>query len=327
MNLKLPALLLGVTSLSLMSLCSGCDASTTGNSSTSIAAPVAQVTHDTVKIDGVDIFYREAGPVDAPTILLLHGYPTSSHMFRELMRDLGDEYHLLAPDYPGYGRSAQPSMGDFDYTFENMANVVEKFIDAKGVDEFSIYLMDYGAPIGLRIATRRPNKVQGLIIQNGAAYAEALEEFWDPIKKYWGDHAVESGKALEGFHALDGLRWQYTHGTGDREKRVSPDNWELDLRHLSRPGNGAIQLAMFYDYRTNVELYPAFQKFFRDHQPPTLIVYGKNDHIFPEGGAHAYKRDLKNIDFNLYDAGHFALETHGAEIASEIRAFMQKNFN
>lgn len=309
----------GAVALSAAALLTGC---MSAPNALGHSAPVA---HKTVSIDGVDVFYREAGPSDAPTILLLHGYPTSSHMFRELLRDLGDEYHLLAPDYPGFGRSAQPSMDEFEYTFENMSVVVEKFLEAKDVTDFTIYLMDYGAPIGLRLALRHPDRVQGLIVQNGAAYEEALEEFWDPIKTYWSDHAPESGKALEAFHSPDGLKWQYTHGTGDRQERVSPDNWEVDLRHLTRPGNNAIQLAMFYDYRTNVSLYPAFQAYFRSHQPPTLVVYGKNDHIFPEAGAHAYKRDLENIDFHLYDAGHFALETHGQEITAKIREFMASN--
>ena len=319
MKLRTSTPILGTALLSTMALVSGC------MSTPHPERQPAQVAHETITIDGVDVFYREAGPSDAPTILLLHGYPTSSHMFREVMRDLGDEYHLLAPDYPGFGRSAQPAMDEFDYTFENMSVLVEKFVAAKGVTDFSIYLMDYGAPIGYRIALRQPENVQALIIQNGAAYEEGLEAFWDPIKTYWSDHAAESGKALEAFHSPDGLKWQYTHGTGERENLVSPDNWEVDLRHLTRPGNNEIQLAMFYDYRTNVSLYPAFQQYFRDHQPPTLVVYGKNDHIFPEAGAHAYKRDLENIDFHLYDAGHFALETHGPEIAARIREFMASN--
>ena len=282
------------------------------------------VTHQTIEVDGVEIFYREAGPRNAPTLLLLHGYPTSSHMFRNLMRDLGDEYHLLAPDYPGYGRSEQPPIANFEYTFERMSELMEDFLKAKGVDNFSLYLMDYGAPIGYRIAVRHPNRVEGLVIQNGCAYEEGLGEFWDPIKKYWKSGSQEDGKALEGFHAPDGLNWQYTHGTGDRQLLVSPDNWEIDLRHLTRPDNNAIQLAMFYDYQNNVTLYPAFQEYFRKHQPPTLIVYGKNDYIFPVEGANAYRKDLKNIDFNLYDTGHFALETHGAEIASKIRGFLKQ---
>ena len=283
------------------------------------------VVYDTIKIDGVEIFYREAGPKDAPTLFLLHGYPTSSHMFRNLMRDLADKYHTLAPDYPGFGRSEQPPIAKFSYTFDHMADLMEKFLKAKGVEKFSVYLMDYGAPIGYRIAVKHPKRIQGLIIQNGCAYEEGLLEFWDPIKKYWKDKTPENGKALEGFHSPAGLKWQYTHGTKSREKQVSPDNWEMDLRHLTRPENNEIQLAMFYDYRTNVPLYPKFQAYFRKHQPPTLIVYGKNDHIFPEAGAHAYKKDLKNIDFNLYDTGHFALETHGKEIAAKIREFLDKH--
>ncbi len=283
------------------------------------------VVYDTIKIDGVEIFYREAGPKDAPTLFLLHGYPTSSHMFRNLMRDLADKYHTLAPDYPGFGRSEQPPIAKFAYTFEHIAELMEKFLKAKGVDRVTLYLMDYGAPIGYRFAAKHPERVQGLIIQNGCAYQEGLLEFWDPIKKYWKDKTPENGKALEGFHSPAGLKWQYTHGTKSREKQVSPDNWEVDLRHLTRPENNAIQLAMFYDYRTNVPLYPKFQAYFRKHQPPILIVYGKNDHIFPEAGAHAYKKDLKNIEFNLYDTGHFALETHGKEIAEKIREFLGKH--
>lgn len=280
------------------------------------------VVHGTVEVDGVEMFYREAGPQDAPTILLLHGYPTSSHMYRNLMRDLSDSYHMVAPDYPGFGRSEQPPMAEFDYTFERMSEMVEGFIEAKSVDSFYLYLMDYGAPIGLRVAMRHPEKVRGLIIQNGAAYEEGLLDFWDPLRSFWETQSPEIASALEGFHAIDGLKWQYTHGTGDRENRVSPDNWEIDLRHLTRPENNEIQLAMFYDYQTNVALYPAFQAYFREYQPPALVVYGKNDVIFPEAGAQAYKKDLNNIDFNLYDTGHFALETHGREIALKMKEFL-----
>jgi pimeloyl-ACP methyl ester carboxylesterase len=295
------------------------------SAATSSASAYNAIVHDTIDIDGVEIFCREAGPKDAPTLLLLHGYPTSSHMFRDLMRDLSGSFHTLAPDYPGFGRSEQPPMAGFAYTFDHMADLMEKFLEAKGVDRFSVYLMDYGAPIGYRIAVKHPERIQGLVIQNGCAYEEGLLEFWDPIRKYWKDKTLENGKALEGFHAPEGLKWQYTHGTGARQKHVSPDNWEIDMRHLTRPENNAIQLAMFYDYQNNVPLYPSFQAYFREQQPPALIVYGKNDHIFPEAGAHAYKKDLKNIDFNLYDAGHFALETHGKEIASKIREFLSKH--
>lgn len=281
------------------------------------------IQHKTVAVNGVEIFYREAGSKDAPTILLLHGYPTSSHMFRNLMIDLGDEYHLLAPDYPGYGRSEQPAMADFEYTFENMAKIVEGFLEKMEVEKFSIYLMDYGAPIGYRIAHKYPERVEALIVQNGNAYEEGLRDFWIPIKKYWNEYTPENGKPLEGFHAPEGLKWQYTHGV-QNQALISPDNWEIDLRHLTRPENNEIQLALFYDYRTNVPLYPAWQEYFRKYQPPTLIVWGKNDYIFPAEGAFPYKRDLKNVEFHLLDTGHFALEEKGVEIATYIRRFLKK---
>jgi len=280
----------------------------------------------TVEVNGVEIFYREAGSKDSPTILLLHGYPTSSHMFRNLMKDLSDSYHLLAPDYPGYGNSEQPPMDEFDYTFDNMAAIIEGFLDKLDVKKYSIYLMDYGAPIGFRIAAKYPERVEALIIQNGNAYDEGLREFWDPIKKYWNEKTEENGKALEGFHSLDGLKWQYTHGVRDPEK-ISPDNWNIDLRHLTRDGNDKIQLAMFYDYRTNVPLYPSWQEYFRIYQPPTLIVWGKNDYIFPSEGAFPYKRDLKNIEFHLINTGHFALEEEGYVMAELIREFLSNQIN
>ncbi|MCH8981305.1 alpha/beta hydrolase [candidate division KSB1 bacterium] len=280
----------------------------------------------TVEVNGVEIFYREAGSKDSPTILLLHGYPTSSHMFRNLIKDLSDSYHLLAPDYPGYGNSEQPPMDEFDYTFDNMAAIIEGFLEKLDVKKYSIYLMDYGAPIGFRIAAKYPERVEALIIQNGNAYDEGLLEFWDPIKKYWNDKTEENGKALEGFHSLDGLKWQYTHGVRDPEK-ISPDNWNIDLRHLTRDENDKIQLAMFYDYRTNVPLYPGWQEYFRTYQPPTLIVWGKNDYIFPSEGAFPYKRDLKNIEFHLLDTGHFALEEEGEVIAELIREFLSNQIN
>ena len=280
--------------------------------------------HKTIKVNGVDLFYREAGDVSKSTIVLLHGYPTSSHMFRNLITDLSVRYHVLAPDYPGYGRSEQPAMKDFAYTFDNMASLVEGFLQQLKVEKYSLYLMDYGAPIGFRIAAKYPKKIESLIIQNGNAYDEGLRDFWIPIKKYWNDYTVANGKALEGFHSPDGLKWQYTHGVQDVSK-ISPDNWNLDLQHLKRPENDKIQLAMFYDYRTNVPLYPKWQKYFRDYQPATLIVWGKNDYIFPAEGAHPYKRDLKNVETHLLDTGHFALEEKGDEIANYILKFLKKN--
>jgi len=280
--------------------------------------------HKTIKVNDLNIFYREAGDVNKPTILLLHGYPTSSHMFRNLITDLSVHYHVLAPDYPGFGRSDQPLIKDFEYTFDNMAIIVEDFLKELKVEKYSIYLMDYGAPIGFRIAAKYPEKVDALIIQNGNAYDEGLKDFWIPIKKYWNDYTVENGKPLEGFHAPAGLKWQYTHGVQDTLK-ISPDNWTIDLQHLTRPENNEIQLAMFYDYRTNVPLYPEWQQYFRDHQPPTLIVWGKNDYIFPADGAYPYKKDLQNLEFHLLDTGHFALEEKGDEIADYILKFLQKN--
>lgn len=280
--------------------------------------------HKTVEVNGVEIFYREAGAVDAPVILLLHGYPTSSHMFRNLMEDLSDDYRLLAPDYPGFGRSEQPPMAEFEYSFDNMAKIVEGFLEELEVETFSIYLMDYGAPIGFRITAKYPERIESLIIQNGNAYDEGLRDFWIPIKKYWKDYTLENGKPLEGFHSPAGLKWQYTHGVEDTLK-ISPDNWHMDLQHLTRPENNEIQLAMFYSYRTNVPLYPEWQEYFRTYQPPTLIVWGKNDYIFPAEGAHPYKRDIKNVDFHLLNTGHFALEEKGEEIAKHIDKFLRKN--
>ena len=280
--------------------------------------------YHTIEINGVDVFYREAGSKSKPTILLLHGYPTSSHMFRNLIPKLAEKYHVLAPDYPGFGRSEQPAIKDFDYTFDNMAVIVEGFLHQLDIENYSLYLMDYGAPIGFRIAAKYPNKVESLIIQNGNAYDEGLRDFWKPIKKYWNDYTLENGKALEGFHAPAGLEWQYTHGVQDKAN-ISPDTWNVDLQHLTRPENNEIQLALFYDYRTNVPLYPQWQQYFRDHQPPTLIVWGENDYIFPADGAYPYKKDLQNLEFNLINTGHFALEEKGDEIAVHILKFLKKN--
>ena len=283
-----------------------------------------RTTFNTTKINGVDIFYREAGDKKNPTLVLLHGYPTSSHMYRNLIRDLSDKYHLIAPDYPGYGRSEQPPMAEFEYTFDNFANIVSALLEKLEIRKFSLYLMDYGAPIGFRIASASPEKIDSLIIQNGCAYEEGLETFWDPIKAYWKDsNNKEAENTLRGFHDLNGLKWQYTHSVPDASA-ISPDNWEIDLRHLERPENGAIQLALFYDYQNNITLYPLWQQYFRKHQPETLIVYGKNDYIFPGSGAEAFKKDLKNLEFHLFDTGHFALESYGDEIAAIISDFLAR---
>ncbi len=283
-----------------------------------------QVFHRTIEIDGLEIFYREAGSRDHPTILLLHGFPTSSHMFRNLLPALADQFHVVAPDYPGFGNSSMPAIDEFEYSFDRLADIVEKLTEELGLDRYSLYLMDYGAPVGFRLALRHPERVQALIIQNGNAYDEGLREFWEPIKAYWNDKTPENAKALRGLLTIDATKWQYTHGVRSIEA-ISPDNWHIDQRLLDRPGNADIQLALFYDYRTNVPLYSPWQEYFRTYQPPTLIVWGKNDPIFPAEGAHPYKRDLTDLDFHLLDTGHFALEEDGDRIANLIRSFLQRN--
>lgn len=285
----------------------------------------ARVAYRTVKIDGLDIFYREAGPKDAPVILLLHGFPTSSHMFRNLIPVLADEFHLVAPDYPGYGYSSMPTVNEFAYTFDNLADVIEKFTEKVGLKEYTLYVMDYGAPVGYRLATRHPDRVQGLVVQNGNAYEEGLDnDFWKPIKEYWKEKTAEREQPLLGLLTREATIWQYTEGFRDRET-VSPDTWHLDQALLDRPGNAEIQLALFHSYGSNPPLYPKWQAYFRDYQPPTLIVWGKNDKIFPAAGAEPYKRDLKNLEFNLLDTGHFALEEDGDKIAGLMRNFLRKN--
>ncbi|HEY9618855.1 MAG TPA: alpha/beta hydrolase [Crinalium sp.] len=278
-------------------------------------------TFHTVSIEGLDIFYREAGSRDNPTILLLHGFPTSSHMFRNLMTALADQFHLVAPDYPGYGNSSMPTVDEFDYTFDHMAEIMEKFITAIDLQKYSLYVMDYGAPIGYRIAAKYPERVQALIVQNGNAYEEGLREFWDPIKAYWHERSPENASKLTYLVTLDATKWQYTNGVRNLDA-ISPDTWNLDQHFLDRPGNAEIQLALLYSYGTNPPLYPQWQEYFRQHQPPTLIVWGQNDYIFPADGAYPYKRDLKDIEFHLLDTGHFALEEDGEAIANHIRQFL-----
>lgn len=275
----------------------------------------------TVKIDDLDIFYREAGPTNAPTILLLHGFPTSSHMFRNLIQRLSDRFHLIAPDYPGYGNSSMPSIDEFEYTFENVANIIDRFVETIGLENYSLYMMDYGAPIGFRLFSMHPEKIQAFIIQNGNAYDEGLEDFWNPIKDWWKNKTLENEKKLHYLVTLETTKWQYINGTRNPQL-ISPDNWIVDQARLNRPGNVAIQLAMLYDYKTNPPLYSQWQENFRRYQPPTLIVWGKNDYIFPESGAHPYKRDLKDVETYILDTGHFALEEDCDAIAEKINKFI-----
>ncbi|CAN5479757.1 alpha/beta hydrolase [soil metagenome] len=285
----------------------------------------SKVAHRTVKIDGLDIFYREAGPKDAPTVLLLHGFPASSHMFRNLIPALASEYHVIAPDYPGFGYSSAPAVDKFEYTFDNLANVIEKFTEKIGLKNYALYVQDYGAPVGYRLAVKHPERVTGLIVQNGNGYIEGIDnDFWKPIKTYWKDRTEKNAEPLRMFLKADATKWQYLHGARNAES-ISPDAWTLDQLGLDRPGNAEIQLDLFYSYGSNPPLYPSWQAYFRKHQPPTLIVWGKNDQIFPPAGAEPYKKDLKNLEFHLLDTGHFALEEEGDQIAGLMREFLKKN--
>ncbi len=300
----------------------------TDNESISLAniatAPQATqplVRYGTEVIDGLDIFYREAGSPDAPKLVLLHGFPTSSHMFRNVIPALAADFHILAPDYPGYGLSSMPSVEEFEYSFANIASITDKLLEKRGFDRYSLYLMDYGAPIGFRIAEKHPERVDSFVIQNGNAYDEGLLGFWDPIKKFWKSGAKEDGDALRGLLEIDATKWQFQDGTR-HPNSISPDNWLVVQPLLDRPGNQEIQLAMFYDYRTNVVLYPRWQKYLRENLPPTLILWGKNDQIFPAEGATPYLRDLPGAEVHLLDTGHFALEEDGARMVKLMRRFL-----
>ncbi|SMP12364.1 alpha/beta fold hydrolase [Shimia sagamensis] len=327
-NLITPPLLSGLIALALLVPHAS---PTFAEDSATTAAALSGIAHDavrynTVDIDGQEIFYREAGNENAPTLLLLHGFPTSSQQYRNLIPELADSYHVIAPDYPGFGRSAMPDPSEFEYSFANYAALMDGFTDALDLTSYSLYVMDYGAPVGYRLALKEPQAIEALIIQNGNAYEEGLLEFWDVFRTYWTDATDENRESLRGFLNVGATEWQYTHGVPDTHlSRVSPDAWMLDQTYLDRPGNQEIQLDLFYDYRTNVDLYPDFQEFFRAYQPPTLIVWGENDHIFPAEGATPYLRDLPNAELHLIDAGHFILESHGAEVAATIRTFLSKN--
>jgi len=293
-------------------------------SGTSSAAPsetALQVRYNTVNIDGVDLFYREAGPTDAPALLLLHGFPTSSHMYRNLIPALADRYRVIAPDYPGFGQSGSPDRAEFRYSFDRYAELVEALTEQLGLSHYALYVFDYGAPVGFRLAAKQPERVTALIIQNGNAYDEGIAGFWDPIKAYWASGAEPEREAIRWLTSIDATKWQYTNGVKDLSL-VSPDGWTHDQAGMDRPGNQEIQLDLFYDYRTNIPLYPAWQAYFRDHRPPTLVVWGANDEIFVGPGAAPYKRDNPDAEVHMLDTGHFALETHGPEIAGLIRDFL-----
>jgi pimeloyl-ACP methyl ester carboxylesterase len=274
-------------------------------------------------VDGDKIFYREAGPKTAPTILLLHGFPTSSHMFRNLIPVLSDRYHVIAPDLPGFGFSDAPDRKRFRYTFERLAKVIDSFTQAIGLDRFAIYVFDYGAPVGFRLALAHPERITAIISQNGNAYEEGLSQGWNPIQKYWKEPTAENRSALREFLVPESVKWQYLHGVQDTSL-VAPEAYELDSALLARPGNDEIQLDLFLDYASNVALYPKFQEYFQTKRPPLLAVWGKNDPFFLPLGAEAFKRDNPAAEVHFYETGHFTLETHVQEISSAIRDFLSR---
>jgi pimeloyl-ACP methyl ester carboxylesterase len=284
---------------------------------------MSTVTFRKVDVDGIGVFYREAGPKDAPTILLLHGFPTASHMFRDLIPQLADRFRLVAPDLPGFGQSDMAARSAFAYTFENIANVIDRFTEVIGLRRFAIYVFDYGAPVGFRLAVRHPDRLIAIVSQNGNAYEEGLTEGWNPIRAYWQEPSLSNREALRSFLAPDTTRWQYTHGVPD-VTAVSPDGYSLDNFYLARPGADEIQLDLFGDYKSNVVLYPTFQNYFRTHKPRFLAVWGKNDPFFLSRGAEAFGRDIPGAIIRFFDTGHFALETHAKEIAAVIRDFFAR---
>jgi pimeloyl-ACP methyl ester carboxylesterase len=284
---------------------------------------MAAIKYRTVDVDGLKVFYREAGASDTPKLLLLHGFPSAGHMFRDLIPLLADRFHIVAPDLPGFGQSDMPARSDFKYTFDHIARVIDRFTEVVGFDRFALYVFDYGAPTGFRLAMWHPERITAIISQNGNAYHEGLSDGWNPIRSYWEDASEANRQALRALLAPDATRWQYTHGVPD-QATVSPDGMSLDNFYLARPGADEVQLDLFGDYKSNVALYPAFQDYFRKHKPPFLAVWGKHDPFFLPAGAEAFKRDIPRADVRFLDTGHFALETHAEAIAAAIREFLAR---
>jgi pimeloyl-ACP methyl ester carboxylesterase len=285
---------------------------------------MTKVHFNKVDVDGFKIFYRDAGPMDAPVLLLLHGFPTSSHMFRDLIPLLADKYRLIAPDLPGFGQSDMPSHREFKYSFDALAGRIERFTEVIGLKRFAVYAFDYGAPTGFRLAMRHPERITAIISQNGNAYEEGLSDGWNPIRAYWKEPSAANREALRAFLKPDTTIWQYTQGVTDKSA-VSPDGYSLDNHYLARRGADDVQLDLFGDYKSNVALYPSFQDYFRTHKPPLLAVWGKNDPFFLPPGAEAFKRDIPTAEVKFFDTGHFALETHSGEIGAAISAFLSKH--
>jgi pimeloyl-ACP methyl ester carboxylesterase len=283
---------------------------------------MADIAYRTIDVDGLNVFYREAGPADAPTLILLHGYPSASHQFRELIPLLAGGMHVLAPDLPGFGKSDMPARHAFSYTFDHITDVIDRWTGLLGLDRFALYVFDYGAPVGFRIATRHPDRVTAIISQNGNAYEDGLSDGWNPIRTYWKDPSQANRDAIRMLLDPQTTIWQYTHGVADTAQ-VSPDGYGLDNYYLARPGADEIQLDLFLDYASNVAMYPAFQEYFRASKPPLLAVWGKNDPFFLPAGAEAFKRDIPEADVRFVDSGHFALETHVGEIATAIAGFLR----
>lgn len=317
--MKLNAMLMKAMLFTVVSL--GASAVNAEQSKPLLSQP--DVSYHKVAVQDTKVFYREAGNPKNPTIILLHGFPTSSFMYRNLIPILATKYHVIAPDLPGFGETESPSRAKFAYKFQHLADVMVGFTDALGLKKYAIQIFDYGAPVGLRLALARPDRVTAIITQNGNAYTEGLADAWDPIKKYWNEPNIANRDALREFLKPESLAWQYTHGVKDVAV-VSPDTYTLDAAYMARPENKEVQLDLFLDYASNVALYPQFQKYFRDTQVPILAVWGQNDPFFTPAGAKAFQKDVPTAEVELYDTGHFALETHNDAIATRILDFLNR---